>query len=63
MQAKDLKPGMWVEHQQGIAEVVEVDQDHNTAIIEKRHDHRRVSICCDDLVDQPQLHNGCDSYY
>ncbi|GAL06951.1 hypothetical protein ACFFLZ_10795 [Photobacterium aphoticum] len=63
MQAKDLKPGMWVEHQQGIAEVVEVDHDHNTAIIEKRHDHRRVNVHCDDLDEQPQLHTGCDHYY
>ena len=63
MQAKELKPGMWVEYQQGVAEVIDVDQDHNTAIIENMSDHRRININCNDLVDQPQLHTGCDNYY
>ncbi|KLV11172.1 hypothetical protein C9I92_22430 [Photobacterium ganghwense] len=63
MQAKDLKPGMWVEYQQGVAEVVDVDLEHNTAIIENMSDHRRININCGDLAEQPQLHTGCDSYY
>ncbi|MGF1725159.1 hypothetical protein [Photobacterium nomapromontoriensis] len=63
MQAKDLKLGMWVEYQQGIAEIIDIDQDHNTVIIEKMDDHRRINIHCADLIDQPQLHTGCDSYY
>ncbi|MGR5065299.1 hypothetical protein [Photobacterium sp. DNB22_13_2] len=63
MQAKELKSGMWVEYQNGVAEVIDVDQNHNTAIIESMNDHRRININCDDLVDQPQLHIGCDNYY
>ncbi|MCG7584610.1 hypothetical protein [Photobacterium sp. OFAV2-7] len=63
MQAKDLKPGMWVECQQGVAEVIDVDQEHNTAIIENMSDHKRININCDDIKEQPQLHTGCDSYY
>ena len=63
MQAKELKPGMWVEYQQGVAEVIDVDQEHNTAIIESMSDHRRININCNDLEDQPQLHTGCDTYY
>lgn len=63
MQAKDLKRGMWVEYQRGIAEVVDIDQDHNTVIIENMDDHRQLNINCDDLIDQPQLHTGCDRYY
>ncbi len=63
MQAKDLKPGMWVECQQGVAEVIDVDQAHNTAIIENMSDHKRININCDDIKEQPQLHTGCDIYY
>ncbi|ELR64633.1 hypothetical protein C942_02204 [Photobacterium marinum] len=63
MQAKDLKPGMRVECQQGVAEVIEVDKAHNTAIIENMSDHKRININCNDLEDQPQLHTGCDLYY
>ncbi|MGF1714833.1 hypothetical protein [Photobacterium chitinilyticum] len=63
MQAKDLKAGMWVECQQGIAEVIDVDLEHNTAIIESMNDHKRININCDDITEQPQLHTGCDSYY
>ena len=63
MQAKELKPGMWVEYQQGVAEVIDIDQKHNTAIIESLNDHRRININCNDLSEQPQLHTGCDRYY
>ncbi len=63
MQAKDLKPGMWVECRQGVAEVIELDQVHNTAIIESMRDHKRININCDEIQDQPQLHSGCDIYY
>ncbi|MGF1681990.1 hypothetical protein [Photobacterium minamisatsumaniensis] len=63
MQATELKPGMRVECQHGVAEIIDIDQTHNTAIIESMADHRRVNINCDDIIDQPQLHTGCDSYY
>lgn len=63
MQAKDLKPGMWVECREGVAEVIDIDVEHNTAIVENMRDHKRININCDDINEQPQLHTGCDSYY
>ncbi|KLV02450.1 malate dehydrogenase [Photobacterium aquae] len=63
MQARDLKRGMWVEYHHSVAEVVDIDPDNNTAIIESTTDHRRINVNCNDLADQPQLHTGCDHYY
>ncbi|MEH6532522.1 MAG: hypothetical protein V7735_14465 [Photobacterium frigidiphilum] len=63
MQIKDLKQGMWIECQQGVAKIISIDQAHNSVIIENRDDHTRNTIKCDDITDQPQLHTGCDSYY
>ncbi|MEJ2765831.1 hypothetical protein VV869_17910 [Photobacterium sp. MCCC 1A19761] len=63
MQAKDLKRGMWVECREGVAEVIDIDVEHNTAIVENMRDHKRINVNCDDIKEQPQLHTGCDSYY
>ncbi|QUJ67784.1 hypothetical protein KDD30_01065 [Photobacterium sp. GJ3] len=63
MQTKDVKQGMWVEYPQGIAEVIEVDPDHDTALIENLKDHKRIHIQCSELKDEPQLHGGCSDYY
>ncbi|MBV7261303.1 hypothetical protein L6J37_00115 [Photobacterium sp. WH77] len=63
MQANQLKKGMWVEYPQGIAEVIEIDPDHDTALIENLKDHKRIHIPCSELTDEPQLHSGCGDYY
>ncbi|OAN18991.1 hypothetical protein A3K86_01030 [Photobacterium jeanii] len=63
MQAKELKQGMWVEHQHEIAEVIAIDHQANTVIIENQLDHQRSTISCDEITDQPQLHGGCERYY
>ncbi|KXI21512.1 hypothetical protein [Photobacterium sanguinicancri] len=63
MQATDLKQGMWVEHQHEIAEVISIDPNNNTVIIENQNDHQRSTVSCEEIPDQPQLHAGCDRYY
>ncbi|WP_318499711.1 hypothetical protein [Photobacterium leiognathi] len=63
MEITQLKVGMWVESFHGVGEVIGIDQQNNAVIIEHKDDHQLRSVECNELVDQPQLHTGCDRYY
>ncbi|OBU17722.1 hypothetical protein AYY19_12590 [Photobacterium aquimaris] len=63
MDIKHLTTGMWVESCHGVGKVIGIDHQHHSVIIEHHHDHQLQSIDIVELIDQPQLHNGCDRYY
>lgn len=63
MDKKYLKPGMLVECPGGVAEIIVVDESHDSVIIERQDDHSHLTVACKDIDDQPQLHNSDDIYY
>ena len=54
---------MWVESHHGVGKVIGIDHQYHSAIIEHGQDHQLQSIDVADLIEQPQLHNGCERYY
>ena len=63
MEITHLKLGMWVESFHGIGRVIGIDQNHRAVIIEHNQDHQLQSIDIEEIMEQPQLHVGCDRYY
>jgi hypothetical protein len=63
MDISELEKGMLVECRQGIGTVLEVDESTHAVVIEERVSHQKFEVDIDDLMDDPQLHIGCDRYY
>ena len=63
MDINHLTTGMWVESHHGVGKVISIDHQYHSAIIEHGQDHQLQSIDVADLIEQPQLHNGCERYY
>lgn len=63
MDMKYLTKGMWVESYHGVGKVIGIDHQYHSVIVEHRQDHQLQSIDIADLIEQPQLHNGCERYY
>lgn len=63
MDISELEKGMLVECRQGIGTVLEVDESTHAVVIEERVSHQKFEVDIDDLMDEPQLHIGCDRYY
>lgn len=63
MEITQLKVGMWVESFHGVGKVIGIDQQNNAVIVEHRNDQQLRSIRSDEIIEQPQLHTGCDRYY
>ncbi|MEZ8102843.1 hypothetical protein [Vibrio bivalvicida] len=63
MDISKIEKGMLVECRQGTGTVLEVDQTHGAVVIEERNSHQKFEVDIKDLIDDPQLHLGCDKYY
>lgn len=63
MDMKHLTKGMWVESYHGVGKVIGIDHKYHSVIVEHCQDHQLQSIDIADLIEQPQLHNGCERYY
>lgn len=63
MDISEIKKGMLVECQQGTGTVLVVDEANQSVLIEERASHHQFAAQVDELVDDPQLHFGCDQYY
>lgn len=63
MDISELEKGMLVECRQGIGTVLEVNESTHAVVIEERVSHQKFEVDIDDLMDDPQLHIGCDRYY
>ncbi|UPQ88320.1 hypothetical protein [Vibrio sinaloensis] len=58
-----IKKGMLVECQQGIGKVLVVDRETNCVLIEEQSSQQQMAVDVQELIDNPQLHQGCDQYY
>ncbi|MEL7290728.1 MAG: hypothetical protein AAGJ78_06030 [Pseudomonadota bacterium] len=58
-----IKKGMLVEFQQGIGKVLVVDRETNCVLIEEQSSQQQMAVDVQELIDNPQLHQGCDQYY
>lgn len=63
MELTDIKQGMLVESAQGVGKVLVVDEVMHSLLIENQQSHHQFYVGIEELVDQPQLHFGCDQYY
>jgi len=63
MDISQIEKGMLVECRQGIGIVLEVDLSHDAVVIEERNSHQKFEVDIKDLMEDPQLHIGCDKYY
>nr|WP_086939663.1 hypothetical protein [Thaumasiovibrio occultus] len=58
-----IKKGSRVNSVHGIVDVLDVDPDHNTALVESCKDQRKFIVASEEIFDEPQLHIDCDKYY
>lgn len=63
MDISEIKKGMLVECQQGVGKVLVVDAQTRSLLVEHSDSHQQMAVAVDDLIDNPQLHTGCDKYY
>ncbi len=63
MDIGQIKKGMLVECQQGIGKVLVVDESNQSVLVESRDSHQQFAAHIDELMDDPQLHQGCEKYY
>jgi len=63
MDISEIKKGMLVECQQGVGKVLVVDEQSRSLLVEHSDTHQQMAVEADDLIDNPQLHTGCDKYY
>ena len=58
-----IKKGMLVECEQGVGKVLVVDRANQSVLVESRDSHQQFAVHIDELMDDPQLHQGCEKYY
>jgi hypothetical protein len=63
MDISEIKKNMLVECQQGVGKVLVVDKKTNSVLIEDPVSHQQTAVEAGEIIDNPQLHNGCDQYY
>ena len=63
MDISEIKKGMLVECQQGVGKVLVVDEQTRSLLVEHSDSQQQMAVAVDDLIDNPQLHTGCDKYY
>lgn len=63
MDIREIRKGMLVECQQGVGKVLVVDEQTRSLLVENLDSNHQMAVEIDDLIDNPQLHHGCDKYY
>ncbi|MDA0119374.1 hypothetical protein [Vibrio sp. T11.5] len=63
MDITEIEKGMLVECKQGVGTVLAVDKKNHAILIEERDSHQQFAADISELMDDPQLHIGCDKYY
>ncbi|CAK4069640.1 hypothetical protein OH458_12810 [Vibrio sp. MarTm2] len=58
-----IKKGMLVESKYGVGRVLVVDETTQAVLLEGRESQQQFAAHIDELLDNPQLHQGCDKYY
>ncbi|GAB2668892.1 hypothetical protein [Vibrio panuliri] len=63
MELSEIKRGMLVESLQGSGRVLVIDEVTQSLLIENSESREQFAVGIDEIVDEPQLHHGCDQYY
>ncbi|GAK83479.1 hypothetical protein BIY21_01775 [Vibrio ponticus] len=63
MELSELRRGMLVESAQGSGKVLVIDEVTQSVLIENQQSHEQFAVGVEEIVDDPQLHLGCDKYY
>ncbi|ROV61850.1 hypothetical protein EGH82_03375 [Vibrio ponticus] len=63
MELSELRQGMLVESAQGSGKVLVIDEVTQSVLIENQQSHEQFAVGVEEIVDDPQLHLGCDKYY
>ncbi|KHD23726.1 malate dehydrogenase [Vibrio caribbeanicus] len=58
-----IKKGMLVESKYGVGRVLVVDETTRAVLLEGREPQQQFAAHIDELLDNPQLYQGCDKYY
>ena len=63
MLAEQLRPGMLVDYHANQAEILEIDQEGNRALLRREKDNMQFTVDCAELIEDPQLHVDSLGYY
>ncbi|WP_162062422.1 hypothetical protein [Vibrio taketomensis] len=63
MQLSEVKRGMMLESAQGSGKVLVIDEMTQSILIENQNSHEQFAVGIEEIIDDPQLHLGCDKYY
>ncbi|CAM3878533.1 hypothetical protein [Vibrio aquimaris] len=63
MDIKEIEKGMLVGFEQGVGKILAIDVQNSTVLLEERVSRHQFSAEVSELMDDPQLHIGCDKYY
>lgn len=63
MELSEVRQGMLVESAQGSGKVLVIDEVTQSVLIENQQSHEQFAVGVEEIVDDPQLHLGCDKYY
>jgi len=63
MDIENVQKGMLVETKFGIGKVLVIDPQTDSLLIEQVESHHQLAVDINDVLNQEQLHLGCDKYY
>ncbi|WP_087020876.1 hypothetical protein [Thaumasiovibrio subtropicus] len=63
MKVADLHKGSRIDSTHGLADIIDIDSDNNTILVERCQDHQQMILQEEEILIEPQLHLGCDKYY
>ncbi|WP_129122279.1 hypothetical protein [Veronia nyctiphanis] len=63
MNINEFEIGMLVECQKGVGRVTSINTSERTVTVNPLDDDNAYVVDCNEIQHQPQLHEGCESYY
>ncbi|MFD2179028.1 hypothetical protein [Veronia pacifica] len=63
MNVNEFEIGMLVECQKGVGRVTKINTGDKTVVINQLDGDADFVVPCDEIQHQPQLHEGCETYY
>ncbi|MDA0148594.1 hypothetical protein [Vibrio sp. LaRot3] len=63
MDIENVQKGMLIETKFGVGKVLVIDPQTDSLLIEQLESHHQLAVDMDDVINQEQLHFGCDKYY
>ena len=63
MEFSNIKRGMIIESAQCRGKVLVTDPVTQFVLVEDQQSHEQFAVGVDEIIEDPQLHPGCDKYY